>query len=211
MACPRGISWTHGRKNQQDKNGVARSACVHCHTTLTLPDLVPLLSWLFLRGKCRHCGKFIGWRYPLMEGLTLLGCIGIYIVWGFHPGAFILMAAVSILVALLFIDLEHMILPDQLNAILAGLAILLILYHLGAYGLSYGFGDKAISKVMGAALYGGLAWGTGWGVGKILKKNALGFGDVKFFAVAGLWLGWAYLPYFFAGIRCDWGDLWRGL
>lgn len=176
---PRGISWVS-----------ARSACPACQHVLSVPDLVPLFSWLFLRGKCRHCRSKIGWRYPAIECVTLLACLILYGLHGFGPASLVMMVGVPFLVALVAIDLEFMILPDQINIIL------------GVLGGAFIFLEAAApvpalaSAALAAVIYAGLVFIVGWVLTKILKKDALGFGDVKFFAVAGIWLGLDLLPVF---------------
>jgi len=196
---PRGIPWAAIGGRQKE---FARSQCVSCQKTIPVQDLAPVFSWIALKGKCRHCGHAIGWQYPAIEIVTLLGCLGVYMVWGFTAPAFIIMAAVPLLVALLAIDLEHMILPNQLVALAAALAIILIVYQYLAYDASFGFGRQALQKLAGMAVFAGVAWLMGAAVGFLKKKEALGMGDVKFFAMAGLWLGLVYLPFFliFSGL-----------
>lgn len=190
---PRGIAWARAGK---DEGTFARSQCVNCQKVILSKDLIPVFSWIRLKGKCRNCGHAIGWRYPLIEMLTLLGCLGIYAVWGFTAPAFIIMAALPFLVALLAIDAEHYILPDQLVALVAGVGAILIIYQYLAYESSFGFGRQALLKLAGLAVFAALAWLIGVLVGFLKKREALGFGDVKFFAAAGLWLGLTYLPFF---------------
>lgn len=185
---PRGISWIGGR-----------SACTGCKKPLTARDLVPVLSWLAAGGKCRHCGAAVSWRYPLAEAVTAAGCLGIYAVWGFTVPAFLIMAALPFLMALLMIDAESMILPDSLVAIAAILSIFMIIYQYVVYGPAFGFGSQAVLKLAAAPVYGGLVWLMGVLVAFVRKKDALGFGDVKFFAMAGLWLGLSWLPFFLIG------------
>ncbi len=196
---PRGESWIgHAPDNDAQKNAgfCARSACPHCGTVLRMRDLVPLFSWLMLRGRCRYCNAAISVRYPLTELVTMAGCLGVYLVWGFTVPAFIIMAAIPLLVALLVIDLDHMILPNQLVALSALLALSLIVYQGLFYGPDYGFGRQALSKLAAALVYAGTIWLMAFITGRVLKKQALGMGDVKFFAMAGLWLGLGYLPFF---------------
>ncbi len=193
---PRGIQWVRRGRDDEGGGAFARSACRSCGKALAIRDLVPVFSWLFLKGKCRQCGASIGWRYPAIEMLTLAGCLGIYIVWGFTVPAFLLMVAVAILAALLAIDIEHFILPDQLNLILVGIGALMISYQWAAYDFAYGFGRQAVLKLTGMVVFALVSLLAGMLVGRFLKKEALGLGDVKFFAVAGLLLGLTYLPFF---------------
>lgn len=199
---PRHIPWAGGGQEP-----LARSRCTSCDHLLYYQDLIPVFSWIASRGKCRYCAHAISWHYPLIETLTLLGCLGVYAVWGFTVPAFIIMAVIPFLVALLAIDAEHYILPDQLVGIAALLALMLMVYQWVAYDSSFGFARQGLLKLAGALVYGGVAWGMGCLVKLLKKKDALGMGDVKFFAMAGFWLGLAYLPFFLvfsglAGVAC---------
>ncbi len=187
---PAGKSWIATSSKAE------RSACPDCGHRLSARDLVPVFSWLFLRGKCRHCGHAIGWQYPAIECATLLMCVAVYAAWGFSAGGIVLMLAVPFIMAMLVIDLRHMILPDQLNVIMFGLGVIFVFfqeemsffssYTLGQFGYAFG----------ASALYFGLAYALAKGGALFLKREALGMGDVKFFAVAGLWLGFMALPDF---------------
>ena len=194
---PRGVSWIGGGKAK-----LARSACPKCDKPIKNQHLVPVFSWLYLKGKCHDCSERIAAKYPLMELFTLLGCLGVYAVWGFTVPAFIIMAAVPLLVALFVIDMEHMLLPNQLVLLLAALAVFLVIYQVVGYGFGYGFVGQALSKFAAAILYAGLIWLAARALGHFMKKDTLGMGDVKFFAMAGLWLGLPDLPFFliFSGL-----------
>ncbi len=179
---PRGLSWVS-----------SRSACLSCQTKLGLADLVPVFSWLASKGRCRHCGAEIGRRYPLIELGVMAACLGVYTVYGFTVEAFLIMAALPFLAALLLIDLESMILPDSLVLAAGMIGLAALVWAIWAYG---GAEEWLYSRLGGAVLYVGLAALVGRTVSFFMKKEALGWGDVKFFAVAGLWLGWEALPLF---------------
>lgn len=198
---PRGLSWI-GDISDSGKRLPARSSCTHCGNFLSFRDLIPVFSWFFLKGKCRHCGASIGIRYPLTEFLTLAGCLGVYFSWGFTVPAFIIMALLPLLAALLVIDIEHLLLPDQLVFMGFGLAGLFLFYQGMAVGFGAQFMRGIFEKGAAAIVFSGLVFLIGVFLRKILKKETLGFGDVKFFAMAGFWLGFAYLPFFliFSGL-----------
>ncbi len=177
---PRGLSW-----------GSARSACPQCGHVLLPIDLVPFFSWAFLRGRCRYCQHEIGWRYPMIEIGTLLSCLAVQAIMGFTPQSVILILAVPFLIAMISIDIEFMILPDQINIILAVLGVIFTVLS-----SPYAFGSALSQAAIAATLYAGLVFILGWGGSRLLKKDTLGFGDVKFFAVAGVWLGVTALPGF---------------
>lgn len=180
---PEGRSWIASRAKAE------RSACPHCDHQLGAFDLVPLLSWLFLRGRCRYCREAIGGRYPATECLTLLMCMAVYGAWGWAAQGVVLLIAVPFLVSMLVIDLDHMILPDQLQAILFALGLAFVFFS-GSAASMYP------AALLAAVIYCVLAYVLAKGGAVLLKRDALGMGDVKFFAVAGLWLGGWSLPAF---------------
>lgn len=188
---PRQIPWATKGKSEHG----LRSACPSCKELLTPRDLIPLFSWIVSKGKCRHCKASIPKTYPICELLTLIGCIGIYSVYGLTWFSFPFFIMVPFLVALMMIDFEHMILPNQLVA---------MLFALGGFVFAMRLMEEpqlstAITYIGGAILYGLFSWGLGALMAKLLKKEALGFGDVKFFAAAGIWLGLPVLGQFCIG------------
>ena len=190
---PIGKSWT----------GSERSACPHCGNVLHTQDLVPLFSWLLLKGKCRYCGHKTSTVYPLTELASAASCFGLYAAWGFTLPLIPLILTVPFLLALFIIDVRHLILPNQLVAILAALGAVLMAIQMLAGDIL----NLALSHLGGALLFAGVIWLAATVTGRVLKKDALGFGDVKFMAAAGLWLGASYLPFMLicagiAGVVC---------
>jgi leader peptidase (prepilin peptidase) / N-methyltransferase len=167
-----------------------RSACTACGKTLGAWDLIPLFSYLGLKGKCRYCKEKVSPRYILVESITGLTFVGIFLRYGLSAEFFAFSFIMSILIAVFFIDLEHMIIPDGL--VIAGLVggAGLILYH-GVVGFEYyGFGvswwwpllGMLISPVIliGIALVGSLFFGG---------AEVMGGGDIKIYAPIGIFLG----------------------
>lgn len=156
------------------------SRCPHCKTPLRWRDNIPLFSFLFLRGRCAHCGAKISKRYPVVEFLTgalfLAGALKEpdYLAWPFH------FYFLSTLVACTFIDLDHWILPDKLT--LPGIAVGL----LGALILPE---TRFLPSLVGALLGGGLLLLIAWLYSLFTKKEGLGGGDIKFLAMVGAFLG----------------------
>jgi leader peptidase (prepilin peptidase)/N-methyltransferase len=191
---PNDISWV---KSKDSNKGFERSFCPSCNKKLQIKDLVPLFSWLLLKGECRYCSEPISKRYPIIEGLSLLACLGIYFTMGLSIKGMLLMAMVPFLISLLFIDLDFKILPNQLLIILAFLAALLLVYQ-GVFIIKpYDLGAFALDVILGALIYSGLVYLIGVTAKKILRKETLGFGDVKFFALAGALLGLSNISSFF--------------
>lgn len=178
---PRSISWW----------SCERSACPECNAQLKARDLIPLFSWLFQKGACRYCGIRIPVRYPLVELGVLAAVMGVWMVYGLSFGALFLILLIPFLAALLVIDLDSMILPDQLVLIAGGIGLARAVF-LAATGPL----EPVLALLLGALLFAAISWVLGEGMSRFLKKDALGFGDVKFFAVAGLWLGAGALSWF---------------
>ena len=154
-----------------------RSHCPECGTTLGPLELIPVVSWLVLRGRCRHCGAGISWRYPAVELLTavLFGLVG----WrfGWTPEAAGGLTLVGLLLPLAFIDLEHGYLPDVIVApgIILGLLG-------GAFGLmGVGLPGSALGAVFGGGVLLVVVWAS---------RGGMGLGDVKLLAMIGAFLGW---------------------
>lgn len=168
------------------------SHCTACGVTLGFKDLFPVVSWLVAKGKCRHCGTRVHWRYPLIEIACAAAFLFIYLRYGLTPqGVMLALFAVALLI-MIVVDFEHYIIPDEIHWALLPLGVA---YH---YFRGTPFTDAAVSMVLGAAI--GLALHHSYRL--IRKKEGLGFGDVKFLGVAGLWLGSVMLfpPFlFFSG------------
>jgi len=157
-----------------------RSRCPRCLAPIAWYDNLPVLSWLLLRGRCRGCKLPISARYPLVE---LLVCGVALLCWwrhGFSLAALLELAFAAMLVALAAIDLDTWLLPNALTWPLLGLGLL------GA-ALGATPAPSLASAALGAAL-GFAAFGAIWALGEwVLKKEAMGFGDV--WLLAGL-VGW---------------------
>lgn len=184
---PRGISIAAN----DDKP--ARSRCPHCDKALGLKDLVPLLSWLLSKGKCRYCSRKISGRYPLIEIFTGLAALGLFLSWGLTPHLVLLLLVLPFLAALIVIDLEHMILPDAVTLLCGALGLM----NIALFWYESGFDSAVLLHYLSAGVfYAVFAFVLAFLMSKILKKDAMGFGDVKFYLVAGLWLGFSYFPAF---------------
>lgn len=176
------------------KWGAVRSACPSCQNPLGVAQLVPVFSWVLSKGRCHFCKCKISIRYPLIEVASAALCLGVLFAYGFTLHMFVLLAAIPVLMSLFIIDLERMILPNQLVFILIILAVVrLIVLFLDSGGDDAGIFWAHFSSGL---LYAAVSFFIGFVLSRVLKKDALGMGDVKFFFAAGLWLGGAALPYF---------------
>ena len=162
-----------------------RSRCPQCGHTISALENIPVLSYLFLRGRCRHCNTPISVRYPLIELLTAI--ISATVAWHFGFGAQALTAMLLSwgLIALTFIDFDQQLLPDNITQPLLWLGLLLSLWGV--------FVDSHTSLIGAAAGYLSL-----WSVYQLFKlftgKEGMGFGDFKLLALLGAWMGWQMLP-----------------
>jgi len=164
---------------------VPRSRCPHCGALIRAWENIPLLSWLLLKGRCRHCQQAISARYPLVELLTAL--LGIACAVQFGVGLALVAALVLTfsLICLSAIDLDRMLLPDQLTLPLLWLGLLL---NLG--GLFADLGDAVAGAVAGYLLL----WSLFWAFKLLTGKEGMGYGDFKLLAALGAWFGWQALP-----------------
>lgn len=182
------------------------SACPKCKTPIKPYDNIPIISWLLLRGKCRSCGESISARYPAVELMTAVLFLLVYSVVGFTPFLPVALIFTAAVVALIFIDAGHMILPDAITYPLLVFAMLVRVVFPIVFAEDY-FGDVAsppIATLVGypawaislaAAVLGAMAGGGSlWLVGEVWKRfrgvEAMGLGDVKMMLGVGVLLGW---------------------
>jgi leader peptidase (prepilin peptidase) / N-methyltransferase len=182
------------------------SACPNCHKPIKAYDNLPILSWLVLGGKCRNCKNPISFRYPAVELLTALVFLLVFWQIGFNPFLPVALIFVSAIVALIFIDAEHMILPNVITYPLLGFALLIRLIFPLFFGANY-FSDiqfyplNALGEyptwlvsVCGACLGAFVGGGSLWLIGETWKRlrgvDAMGLGDVKMLFGVGALLGW---------------------
>lgn len=166
-----------------------RSRCPKCKNAIAWYDNFPLISWLLLGAKCRHCGQPISWQYPLVEGLTALLFLLVYWRFGFTPATPIYMALSAGLVIVTFQDLSDWTIPNEITlpGILAGLGIALIGMTYGKSMLRVSSPIQALDGIALACLLICLLDGV---TVLLLKKPGMGFGDVKLLAMLGAFLGW---------------------
>jgi len=164
---------------------VPRSACPHCGHQIAAWENVPVVSYLFLRGKCSACKAPISVRYPLVELAT--AALTALAMWHFGPTvqALAAIAMVWSLVALTMIDADTQLLPDQITLPLLWLGLLL--------NLNGAFAPLA-DAVIGAAAGYLLLWSVYWLFKLVRGKEGMGYGDFKLMGALGAWFGWQALP-----------------
>jgi leader peptidase (prepilin peptidase)/N-methyltransferase len=165
------------------------STCPGCGNAIAAQHNVPVLGFLWLKGRCAHCGTKISARYPVVEAFAALLAIAVVYVFGASWQTVAALGFAWTLLALTLIDLDHKLLPDSLTLPLLWAGLLVNLPFDGR-----GLFAPLSSSVLGAA-GGYLAL---WSVYKLFKlitgKEGMGYGDFKLLAAIGAWLGWQLLP-----------------
>ncbi|OHU88582.1 MULTISPECIES: prepilin peptidase [Pseudoalteromonas] len=157
------------------------SHCPNCNTKIKFWQNIPLLSWLLLRGKCAHCKTTISVRYPLVELGTALVSLFVAQHFGATPQCVLFLVLTWALIALIFIDIDHMLLPDQITLPLLWLVLLA-----SVQGLTIAPKDAIIGAAVG---YLSL-WSVYWLFKLTTGKEGMGYGDFKLLAIFGALLGW---------------------
>lgn len=181
-----------------------RSRCLSCGAGLGVVDLVPVLSYLALRGRCRHCGRSYSPRYMLVELATGLAALAAWQVFGPSLEALLAFVIVCCLVVVFFVDLDHYIIPDGTVAMIAGAGVLLDILHIvqrgGMTGVAF---DERISSgiayrvvlpgsLVGMALGAGLFVAIAFVAERVFRRPGMGWGDVKLAGAMGAVLGPGY-------------------
>ncbi len=160
------------------------SHCPKCRTIIKPIDNIPLLSYILLKGRCRSCKSKISIQYPVVELLTGLTYLIIYVIYGLSIQTLIYIILSSALIIIAFIDLNEQIIPDVIS--LPGIVIGFIISFFVPY-ISF------INSALGVVVGGGIILVIGLAGSVIFKKEAMGGGDVKLAAMIGAFLGWRYI------------------
>jgi len=156
------------------------SRCPHCGHPVRPYDNVPVLSWLWLRGRCRDCGEPISARYPLVEALTGVLCALVVVAKGADEDAWLGIALVLTLVPITFIDLDHRIIPNRIVGPSAVVALVI---------LALTDVDALPDHLIAAVAAGGFFL-----LAALAYPRGMGMGDVKLAALLGLYLGSSVAP-----------------
>jgi leader peptidase (prepilin peptidase)/N-methyltransferase len=162
-----------------------RSRCPACGHAISALENIPLLSWLFLRGKCSACRAAIPVRYPLVEVATGLLTAFAAVHFGFGWSALGAILLIWSLIVLSFIDFDTTYLPDAITLPLLWCGLL--------FNLRNTYTDLS-SAVIGAMAGYLTLWFVYWGFKLLTSKEGMGYGDFKLLAALGAWLGWQMLP-----------------
>lgn len=163
-----------------------RSFCPNCGYTIRWYDNIPLLSFLWLKGRCRSCQKKISPIYPLVEIITGLLSLILFLKFGLSLSyLFYFLFLTAPLVAITFIDLEHRIIPDvlSLSGIGTGIIVHLFLSNIPLI-------EALAQSLVGILAGGGTLFFVSWAYEKLRKQEGIGGGDIKLAAMLGAYFGW---------------------
>ena len=172
--------------NEDESIAFPASHCPHCQTPLHWYENIPVLSYLFLRGKCGHCKKGISLQYPIIEISMAILSAGLIYTYGLSFEFFALFVFCAALLVIIVIDIHHQIIPDVIS--LPGIIA----------GLVFSFFSTTLtwqSSLIGIAIGGGVLYAIALGYFLIRKIDGMGGGDIKLLAMIGAWLGWQSLPF----------------
>ncbi|MDQ9093358.1 A24 family peptidase [Pseudoalteromonas haloplanktis] len=160
------------------------STCPKCKTAIKAWQNIPVISWLLLKGRCASCSNPISVRYPIIEMLTAVLSLIVAYTFGATEQALLYILITWVLVALTFIDIDHMLLPDQLTLPLVWVALIAAVM---------GITISPTDAIIGAACGYLSLWSVFWLFKLITGKEGMGYGDFKLLAVFGALLGWQSL------------------
>ena len=162
-----------------------RSACPNCGHMITAIENIPVISYLFLRGRCSSCKNPISIQYPLVEFFTAAASVVVAYRFGITEQTIAALIFTWTLISLTLIDIHKQLLPDNLTLPLMWLGLLLALFEV--------FTDLQSSFIGAIACYL-ILWSVFQGFKIITGKEGMGYGDFKLLAALGAWLGWQLLP-----------------
>ncbi|UYL08967.1 prepilin peptidase [Bdellovibrio sp. SKB1291214] len=163
-----------------------RSYCYSCKKQVAWYDNIPILSWFILGGKCRNCGAKFSFRYPLVELIMATLFALAYHYAGLSWDLLEYLIFIFGLVVCTFIDLDHMILPDEFT--LSGIVI-------GLVGAALNPHREFLDSLYGVLMGGGFLWGMAYLYWIFTKQEGMGGGDIKLLAWIGALLGWKAIPF----------------
>ena len=169
---------------------VGRSFCVKCNKKIQWFDNIPIISYLLLKFKCRNCKTKISFQYFLVETISLINFLVLYLIFGISLNTLLLIILSVEFLIIFFIDLKHYIIPNSLT------------YSMMILGFLKSFDPNLdpifpnfLNSLIGGLLGYGIIWSIIYFYRQFKKKEGMGLGDAKLFAVIGFWFGWISIPF----------------
>jgi leader peptidase (prepilin peptidase)/N-methyltransferase len=183
--CKELLELPAGDEQQPPGIVIARSKCPKCGHGIKSYENIPIVSYLFLRGRCSACKTRISWRYPLVELATAVFFIITLAHFGPTSQGWLALLLTAVLIALTGIDADTQLLPDNITLPLVWVGLLI--NYFGVY-------TDLASSVMGAIIGYLILWSIYHGFRLLTGKEGMGYGDFKLLAAMGAWMGWQVLP-----------------
>ena len=169
---------------------VGRSFCIKCNKKIQWFDNIPIISYLLLKFKCRNCKTKISFQYFLVETISLINFLVLYLIFGISLTTLFLIILSVVFLIIFFIDLKHYIIPNSLT------------YSMMILGFIKSFVPNLdpifpnyLNSLIGGLLGYGIIWSIIYFYRQFKKKEGMGLGDAKLFAVIGFWFGWISIPF----------------
>ena len=169
---------------------LGRSFCTNCKKKIAWFDNIPVLSYLILRSKCRNCKKKISFQYFLVELLGILNFTVIYLLFGITLTTILLIILSLAFLIIFFIDLRHYIIPNSITYPMMILGFIKS-FDPNLNSIFPNYMNSLIGGIFGYAMI----WSIIYFYKQIKKKDGMGLGDAKLFAVIGFWFGWISIPF----------------
>lgn len=168
-----------------------RSFCRSCKNKIKWYDNIPLLSFIFLRGKCRSCNNKISSQYFLVELISAISFLFIYFIYGLSVTTLLLIILSIFFIIIFFIDLKHYIIPNELTF------PLMLIGFVKSFdpNLNQTIFPNYINSLLGGFFGYAVIWLIIFFYKKVRNKEGMGLGDAKLMAVVGFWFGWASIPF----------------
>lgn len=158
-----------------------RSMCPHCGTLIRFYDNIPIFSYIALKGRCRHCSAPIALRYPVVELISGVFALGVYLSYGIRFETLVYYVFIATLLVITFIDIDHQIIPDVIT--LPGIPI----FFAASFALKQ---ISFVESILGILVGGGSLFLVAWLYHLLTKKEGMGGGDIKLLAMIGAVIGW---------------------
>ncbi len=167
-----------------------RSFCPNCKKLITWKDNIPIISFLFLKGKCRYCNKKISSQYVLVETISILFFLIIYFFYGISITTLLLIILSLSFLIIFFIDFKHYIIPNVLTFSMMFLGFIKsFIPNLNPIFPNY------INSLIGGIFGYGIIWSIIFFYKQVRKKEGMGLGDAKLLSAIGFWFGWFSIPF----------------
>ena len=168
-----------------------RSYCPACNKQIRWYDNIPLLSYIFLKAKCRDCSTRIGIKYFIVELICALSFVLVFYLFGFSLTALLFFILSIFFVIIFFIDLKHFIIPNQLTFPLMAIGF----FKTFNPNLNQYFFPNLIDSMIGGVVGYSIIWIIIFSYKKLRKKEGMGLGDAKLLSAIGFWFGWISIPF----------------